>query len=598
MNFEWALSVAMSAAVAAGKLIRDEFYRADGPRGHGSHADIDAEAEADIRSALLAQFPDCGFVGEETGHGGSSAGRYCWYVDPNDGTSAFLKGYRGSAVSIGLVHTADGLPVLGVVYSPLMPDDNGDLFTWAEGSPLRRNDVEVKRTRLAEELNAETIIIVNQHGDDDAEATARIISPARFIAMPSIAYRLALVAAGEADLTVSTSAPTHWDMAGGHALVIGAGGDVFDDRCTPVRYQAPPRGSAYFGGSASLTRQFGRMDWGFYGRRAPLDELSSRYQWKTDSRCRIAPEVVARAQGAMLGQVAGDALGQQVEFSSSSRIHRSYPDGLREIHDGGAWNTIAGQPTDDSELALILAQTIVRQGTFSAEAVRKAYKDWYDSHPFDIGATTSAGIRGEPRYDSQANGALMRISPVGVFGWNLSAEQVATMARADAELTHANDICVDGSAVFAVAVGRAVRTGETGASIHESVTNWAKSCGYRAAVISALEAAAHEPPDHMDGSSMGWVLIALQNAFYEAVNAVNFEAGVVNTVMRGGDTDTNCAIAGALLGAIHGRDAVPIQWRRAVLSCRSLASSRQPRPQVFWPTEVLNLARELTSCRQ
>ena len=59
---------------------------------------------------------------------------------------------------------------------------------------------------------------------------------------------------------------------------------------------------------------------------------------------------------------------------------------------------------------------------------------------------------------------------------------------------------------------------------------------------------------------MGWVLIALQNALYQLLHAATLEEGVVDTVMRGGDTDTNGAIARALLGAVHGRGAIPARW--------------------------------------
>ena len=59
--------------------------------------------------------------------------------------------------------------------------------------------------------------------------------------------------------------------------------------------------------------------------------------------------VLARAQGCLLGQLAGDALGSLVEFRSEEEILREYPDGVRDLADGGRWNTIAGQPTDDSD---------------------------------------------------------------------------------------------------------------------------------------------------------------------------------------------------------------------------------------------------------
>ena len=64
----------------------------------------------------------------------------------------------------------------------------------------------------------------------------------------------------------------------------------------------------------------------------------------------IPEGVVRRAQGCLLGQVAGDSLGSLVEFKDASAIRKLYPDGVRELADGGVWDTLAGQPTDDSEI--------------------------------------------------------------------------------------------------------------------------------------------------------------------------------------------------------------------------------------------------------
>ena len=94
------------------------------------------------------------------------------------------------------------------------------------------------------------------------------------------------------------------------------------------------------------------------------------------------------AQGCLLGQLAGDALGSLVEFCSDEEIRRSYPEGVRNLADGGTHNTIAGQPTDDSQEAF------------------SAYKCWLDSGPFDCGNTIYAGLQGRRNFDSEANGAL------------------------------------------------------------------------------------------------------------------------------------------------------------------------------------------------
>jgi ADP-ribosyl-[dinitrogen reductase] hydrolase len=106
-------------------------------------------------------------------------------------------------------------------------------------------------------------------------------------------------------------------------------------------------------------------------------------------------------------------------------------------------------------------------------------------------------------------------------------------------------------------------------------------------------AAAVSPPD-LDAPGGEWVLLALRNAFFEMLHAPSLEAGVVASVRRGGDADTNGAIAGALLGAVHGREAVPAQWRRMVLSCRAHPlRAKRVRPPFCWPVDLLELAERL-----
>ena len=97
------------------------------------------------------------------------------------------------------------------------------------------------------------------------------------------------------------------------------------------------------------------------------------------------------------------------------------------------------------------------------------------------------------------------------------------------------------------------------------------------------------------------MLTAFQNALFQLLHAESLEAGVIDTVMRGGDTDTNAAICGALLGAVYGREAVPSRWANRVLTCRpmeGLAGVKRPRPEGFWPVDTLILAEQLYSIRQ
>ncbi len=306
-----------------------------------------------------------------------------------------------------------------------------------------------------------------------------------------------------------------------------------------------------------------------------------------------------RARGCFLGQLAGDALGSLVEFQSPQAIRAQYPDGVRELADGGTWDTIAGQPTDDSELALVLARTLAENNCFDADAVRQAYVDWMNSGPFDIGNTTISGLSGRPNHSSQANGALMRISPLGIFGAGKDLRQVADWARQDAMISHPHPVCQAASALFAMAIADAIATGCTPAGLYGRTTDWSQQMDVPGQLRECILAAESAPPeDYL--RQMGWVCIAVQNALWQLLHAESLEAGVVDTVMRGGDTDTNAAICGALLGAIHGESAIPVQWRDAILSCRpeqGRAGVHQPRPKRYWPCDALELTDALLNYR-
>jgi ADP-ribosyl-[dinitrogen reductase] hydrolase len=342
----------------------------------------------------------------------------------------------------------------------------------------------------------------------------------------------------------------------------------------------------------------------------------SRFGLLTDRPTeRVRDEALLdRAFGCLFGQVAGDSLGGLVEFRDADEILGGYPDGVRLLQDGGHWRTIAGQPTDDSEMALALARSIVTRGTFDLKDVLAAYGHWYESRPFDMGntvatalgaATAAAGRRGDPlaaaraaaNPDSQANGALMRVSPLGVFGHALPAEWLADWARQDASLTHPHPACRDASAVFAATIAYAVRTGAPPREVYDWATDWSQQAGIDRSVRQWLsDAAAREPANFT--TQMGWVRIAFQNAFHRLLHAPTPAEGVIETVMHGGDTDTNTAIAGALLGAVHGAAAWPDQWREAVLACRperGRPNVCRPRPRDFWPADLPLLAEWLVA---
>lgn len=591
LDLKRALDAAIDAARAAGDLLRSDFHRPGGSRGAVDKAEADVEAEQLIRSRLTGLYPDWGFLGEELGRVPASAGAPIWLVDPNDGTRDYLVGRRGSSVSIGLV--CEGVPVLGVIFAFGYPDDGGDLFAWAEGcGPFRRNGGAVE-VSLPDTLEAHHVVLVSSKGDRDPAGNLRCAAPARYRTVPSIAHRLALVAAGDAAAATSLFAPGAWDYGAGHALLRGSGAVLVDETGVEIRYEADGSSKVKkaFAGRPAVAAALAAQPWS--------EVVTSGPAASKEVPARLArgatipdPALLRRAQGALLGQFVGDSLGSLVEFASASEVAGQYPSGPRELVDGGRWGTLAGQPTDDSEMALALARSILLRGSYDPEAALDAYRAWYRSGPFDIGATTRAALAGYLMGDSQANGSLMRAIPLAVIAQSWSPERAAELGRGDSSLTHPNPVCRDAVAAFVVAGAHAIRTGEREGAYLAALA-WARGASAAPTVIETLERARAAPPV-CDGESQGWVLIALRNAFFELLHAESLEAGIVGTVRRGGDTDTNAAIAGALLGAALGRPAFPLQWRNAVLSCRShQARAKHPRPPEYWPIDCYEIAERL-----
>jgi len=181
----------------------------------------------------------------------------------------------------------------------------------------------------------------------------------------------------------------------------------------------------------------------------------------------------------------------------------------------------------------------------------------------------------------------MRCSPIGVWAAGDPALAART-ARDDSALTHPNPICLEACAAYCAAIAAGV-AGASAAEMVEVAAAQSKGPAHEAVKRGAKGVA---PADFF--THQGWVLLALQNAFY-CLQSHEFEDALVQTVGRGGDTDTNAAIAGALLGACHGRDAIPARWITPVLACRPLAEAgaTRARPMEYWPDDLLELAEAL-----
>lgn len=333
-----------------------------------------------------------------------------------------------------------------------------------------------------------------------------------------------------------------------------------------------------------------------------------------------------RARGALLGLAVGDALGTTLEFQRpAAPPFPAFATGPhRDLKGGGPFNLSPGQVSDDTQMACALAASLLERGCYDPSDAARKYVEWLP-HAFDVGIQTrqalllleegvapqEAGRRVwvESRRHAAGNGSLMRAAPIAVFfAADPSGRRVASLA--DSVITHYDPRCRIACASFTAAIAAALR--KTGAPDPGTMLSAAQyEIGHSAFEISAhglaLEAEEAYAALHEDlqlaqaadpllyGSKIhlhrdaGFVRVAFRLAFWQLLHAPTFEAGLVDIVNRGGDADTNGAIAGALLGAPFGEDAIPQRWREAVLSALQHGPPGALRDR-YHPKRLLELA--------
>jgi len=550
-----------------GERLAAEFVRPDGPRSaHADSAPVDHEIELALRSGLTTLLP-ARFVGEESGIQTAEANGFCWVVDPHDGTRAFLEGRRGSAVSVALLH--HGRPVLGVVYAPLSPDRGPDMIAWAEGSAITRNGHVVTLDLSMRNLTADDVVFLNHGAWQRPVWNGTACAPARFMPLPSIAYRLARLAVGDGIATVTLRPVAAHDIAAGHALLAAAGGVLLAEDGQTVAYDShgESRPSACFGGAPKAVATLLARTW----RRSP----EPMRPWRVTLTWPRPAEAARldRALGCMLGLMIGDS-------QCAGRPGAA-----------GPGDRLAGQPTDAGELALTLARALAGQPAYTTETVAAAYAAWFASAPFHVGAAearafaasadTTACRAGPMRRaadpDSQAGSVLARIVPIGV--WATSPEQAASAARSDAALSHPHAICQTACATLAAAIAAGLAGADRTGMIAEAQRFAAAEPAVAAALQQAISGA---PPPAAADTALG----LLATAFHH----LSAGAGVACALEQSAG-----AVTGALLGAADGRTALPAAWTMRVLTCRPDEGLHpaHPRPPAYWPDDLLDLTEAL-----
>ena len=266
------------------------------------------------------------------------------------------------------------------------------------------------------------------------------------------------------------------------------------------------------------------------------------------------PDVRQRARAALLGLAIGDALGATVEFMTTGEIHAAYGT-LRKMVGGGWLRLRPGQVTDDTQMSLCIARSIVEVGHDPQDIARR-FVEWYLSKPPDIGNTCRRGIvrfmtrgtvHGPPNEGDAGNGAVMRVAPVALATL-ANEELLKAHVLAQARITH-NHPLSDAASVLVAQLIQLALVGHAMDRLQRQVDRASLTFpqfSYR----------------RFNGLSTAYVVDTMQTVLHFLFSTTSFENCVVATVNQGGDADTTGAIVGAIAGAYYGFDAIPRDWMR------------------------------------
>jgi myo-inositol-1(or 4)-monophosphatase len=226
INLKLALDVAVKAARAAGKIMRDHWHRpkrVNSTEAHDIKLELDVRCQALIEKILARAFPRIPVLGEEGSTGDVNAD-YRWVIDPIDGTVNYFFGMPHAAVSIALQHRERS--VAGVIYDPF----TDELWTTVKGGPTRLNGRIVRvsnRSRIEESVIAMGFSKSQDNLNKSLPHLIRLSRRARKIRiLGSAALELAYVASGRLDVYIERTINL-WDVAAGLLLVENAGGEFY-----------------------------------------------------------------------------------------------------------------------------------------------------------------------------------------------------------------------------------------------------------------------------------------------------------------------------------------------------------------------------------
>ena len=292
------------------------------------------------------------------------------------------------------------------------------------------------------------------------------------------------------------------------------------------------------------------------------------------------PSIAQRFQGSMIGLAIGDALGGPTEFMTKEAIVAEH--GLVTDMVGGGWLDLEpGEYTDDTQMAVAMAESIVKKKGFEANDVADRFVDWLNTDPKDVGNLTRSsleirrvGVGAEAAgeipwklsgFENAGNGSVMRSAPVALLGAFRPEGERVLMAKASSAVSHADPRCTWGTAAIAQGVALLME-GKSGAEVTDAVASWLED----KSPMLAQSLADTKNMKLEDVRTSGYVVHTVQAAFWALQHATDYVDGIVKVSNLGEDTDTAGATAGILLGARFGIDGIPQSWRSKLQNASKL----------------------------
>jgi ADP-ribosyl-[dinitrogen reductase] hydrolase len=271
-----------------------------------------------------------------------------------------------------------------------------------------------------------------------------------------------------------------------------------------------------------------------------------------------------RAVGCLLGLAVGDAVGAAVEF----KARNSFPP-LSDMIGGGPFNLAPGEWTDDTTMALCLAESLLAAGDLDQRDFMVRLQGWLErgentvpGRCFDIGVTTRAAIErfaadgvataGTQAATSAGNGSLVRLAPLAIAS-AANAERAAVLAVKQSRTTHAAQTCLDACQLFIAQLVDALNGADDEATLRQRVMALSPSLLF----ISAGE---YKSKPRAEIASSGYVVHTLEAALWSVWQTDNFRDAVLTAANLGDDSDSVAAVAGQLAGALYGAKSIPETW--------------------------------------